>query len=112
MFRDDASKKDIPGWNVLVDILEQVESKIKDILFAAPEIKAEAKAPLEERVQTAFASGQNLYVFDFFELARGVLALAGERMRTVFLSKVGEHLDTWSPQPSHRQAWKKLLESI
>jgi len=29
-----------------------------------------------------------------------------------FLHKVGEHLDTWNTQPSHRQAWKKILESI
>ncbi|MBI2947833.1 MAG: restriction endonuclease, SacI family [Verrucomicrobia bacterium] len=88
------------------------QREIKDIFFTAPAIKAEDEAALKDRVQTAFASGQNLYVFDFFELARSVLALGGERIRAAFLCKVGEHLNTWSTQPAHRQTWKKLLESI
>ena len=50
------------------------------------------------------------YVADFFELARAVLALGGEEIRTLFLKKVGEHLDTWNTQPSHGQASNGLLE--
>jgi hypothetical protein len=64
---------------------------------------------LEERGPRA---GQSFYVFDFFSLARGVLALGGNAMRRLFLQKVGDHLDTWTTQPSHRRAWKQLLESL
>src|SRR2546426_12363706 len=67
---------------------------------------------IDERISRAFTAGQNLYIFDFFDLARSVLALGGESMRTTFLRKVGEHLDKWNTQPRHRQAWKKLLEKV
>jgi len=86
--------------------------KIKDIFFAAPRVKNKEQSPIDERIARAFASGQNLYVFDFFDLARSVLALGGEPMRMAFLQKVGEHLDLWNTQPSHRQVWKNLLESL
>jgi hypothetical protein len=88
------------------------QRKIKDIFFTAPGVKGNEQPALNERIARAFASGQNLYVFDFFEFARSVLALGGEPIRITFLQKVGEHLDTWNTQPSHRQAWKKLLESV
>lgn len=86
--------------------------KIKDIFFTAPTVKKAEQSAVDERITRAFASGQNLYVFDFFDLARSVLALGGEHIRTTFLQKVGEHLDFWNTQPSHRQAWKNLLESL
>lgn len=88
------------------------QRQIKDIFFTTPATKPEAKAVLEDRITKAFAGGQNLYVFDFFDLARGVLALGGESIRITFLRCVGVHLDTWNTQPAHRQAWKKLLESV
>ena len=86
--------------------------KIKDIFFTAPTVKKAEQSAVDERITRAFASGQNLYVFDFFDLAKSVLALGGEHTRTTFLQKVGEHLDLWNTQPSHRQAWKNLLESL
>jgi hypothetical protein len=88
------------------------QRKIKDIFFTTPEVKIDEQPALNERIARAFASGQNVYVFDFFELARSVLALGGESIRITFLQKVGEHLDIWNTQPSHRQAWKKLLENL
>jgi hypothetical protein len=86
--------------------------KIKDIFFAAPRVKKDEQSAIDKRVALAFAGGQNLYVFDFFDLARSVLSLGGEHIRTTFLQKVGGHLDLWTTQPSHRQAWKSLLESV
>lgn len=86
--------------------------EIKDIFFAAPGVRPEDRAELEGRVTRAFAAGQNLYLFDFFDLARSVLALGGEPIRTTFLQKVGENLDAWNTQPRHRQAWQKLLEGV
>jgi hypothetical protein len=88
------------------------QRKIKDIFFTAPGVKKNDLPAVGERISRAFASGQNVYVFEFFEFARSVLALGGETIRSTFLQKVGEHLDTWNTQPSHRQAWKKLLEEI
>ena len=88
------------------------QRKIKDIFFAAPGVQKEDQSTLDERIERAFASGQNLYVFDLFWFARSVLALGGEPIRSTFLQKVGEHLDLWNTQPAHRQAWKRLLESI
>lgn len=69
------------------------QRKIKDILFASPGIRAADRAAIEDRVNRAFSSGQNLYAFDFFDLARSVLAIGGEPIRSTFLKRVGEHLD-------------------
>ncbi len=86
--------------------------EIREIFFTAPRIAVKDKTQITERISTAFAGGQNFYVFDFFELAKPILALGGEKIRGLFLKKVGEHLDTWNTQPSHRQAWKRILESL
>lgn len=88
------------------------QRKIKDIFFATPGVKGDERSTLDERIARAFAGGQNLYVFELFDFARSVLALGGEPIRITFLQKVGEHLDLWNTQPSHRQAWKSLLESV
>ncbi len=88
------------------------QRKIKDIFFATPGVRGDEKSALEERITRAFAGGQNLYVFDFFDFSLSVLALGGEPMRITFVQKVGEHLDLWNTQPAHRQAWKRLLESL
>jgi hypothetical protein len=86
--------------------------EIREVFFTAPRIAARDAAQISERISTAFAGGQNFYVFDLFDLARPVLALGGEQLRVAFLKKVGEHLDNWNTQPSHRQAWKRILESL
>ncbi len=88
------------------------QRKIKDIFFSTPGVRDDDKPAIEERIKKAFASGQNLYVFNFFDFARSVLALGGEPIRVTFIKQVGEHLDLWNTQPAHRQAWKRLLESL
>jgi SacI-like restriction endonuclease len=88
------------------------QRQITEILFTGKGTRAEEKRALEDRVSRAFTAGQNLYIFDFFDLARSVLALGGEAIRITFLKKVGEHLDTWNTQPRHRQAWQKLLQKL
>lgn len=85
---------------------------IKDIFFTAQGVKTEDCAAIDEKISNAFASGQNIYVFQFLDFARSILALGGEPMRYTFLSKVGENLDNWNIQPRHRQAWKTLLEDV
>lgn len=86
--------------------------EIREVFFTAPKVEPAEAAQIDSRIETAFAGGQNLYVADFFDLARAVLALGGEKIRKDFLRRVGEHLDAYNTQPSHRQAWKRLLESI
>jgi hypothetical protein len=88
------------------------QRQITEILFTARGARADEKQALDERISRAFTAGQNLYIFDFFDLARSVLALDGESIRITFLKKVGEHLDTWNTQPRHRQAWQKLLQKL
>ena len=90
------------------------KSKRKEILDfeQAAKLLNEHWQAVGDRIIRAFAAGQNLYIFDFIELARSVLALGGEAIRITFLKKVGEHLDTWNTQPRHRQAWQKLLQSL
>ena len=88
------------------------QREIEDIFFATPGVKANELPALNERIERVFAGGQNVYVFNFFPFARSILALGGDPIRITFLQKVGEHLNIWNTQPSHRQAWKKLLEVL
>ena len=88
------------------------QRQITEILFTAKGTRPDEKQALDERISRAFTAGQNVYIFDFFELARSVLALGGQTIRITFLKKVGEHLDTWNTQPRHRQAWQKLLQRL
>lgn len=88
------------------------ERAIQDIFFAAPGVKYGDQPALELCIAKSFQEGRNLYIFDFLDLARSVLALGGEPIRSTFLRKVGEHLDTWNTQPANRQAWKRLLDTL
>ena len=88
------------------------QRQITEILFTAKGTSREDKQAIDDRIGRAFTAGQNVYIFDFFELARSVLALGGESIRTTYLKKVGEHLDTWNTQPRHRQAWQKFLQEL
>jgi hypothetical protein len=86
--------------------------EIQEVFFTTPKVSAADADKIKTRLDTAFAAGQSFYVFDFFSLARAVLALGGNAMRRLFLQRVGEHLDTWITQPSHRQAWQRALQSL
>ncbi len=85
---------------------------VKDIFFTAQSVRPSDQAAIDERISSAFASGQNVYVFQFLDFARSILAIGGEPIRRTFLSRIGENLDNWNIQPRHRQAWKALLESV
>jgi len=93
-------------------IMKTRNREIQEVFFTAPKVNSTDADKIKVRLNSAFAAGQSFYVFDFFSLARAVLALGGNAMRRLFLQKVGDHLDTWATQPSHRQAWKRLLESL
>ncbi len=88
------------------------QRQITEILFTGHGSRPDETEAIGDRIKRAFAAGQNLYIFEFSDLARNVLALGGEAIRITFLKKVGEHLDTWNTQPRHRQAWQKLLQGL
>jgi hypothetical protein len=93
-------------------LLKSRQHGIKDILFAAKGVMPRDLSAVQSRINEAFTSGQNLYVFEFRDLARTVLALGGESARRTFLVRVGQHLDDWSSNPAHRQAWQQLLKEF
>ena len=86
--------------------------KFSELFLLAPRIRSDESDAIMNRVRQARNAGDNLYIFDFLVLARAALALGGESIRIAFLTKVGQQLDDWNTQPSHRQAWRKLLDSL
>lgn len=85
---------------------------IAEILFAVPQTVVGDEPAIQQRVESAFATGQSIYRSDFFDLAKAIFTLTGDGGRVAFLRRVGEHLNEWNTQPSHRTAWKKLLENL
>jgi hypothetical protein len=86
------------------------QKEIKELFFISAR-SAKQIEDISERVAKEFAAGQNLYLFNFTDLARSVLALAGEQSRREFLIHVGEQLDEYS-DTKHRLAWKKTLQEM
>ena len=85
--------------------------RISEILFIAQAGKEPADADaIEERVGVEFASGQNIYISNFFEFSLGILILLGERGRVDFLANVGKELDRTNSPVVHRRAWAQLLK--
>ncbi len=83
---------------------------IEEVFFASARGNKQPEG-MPERVEKEFAAGQNLYVFNLVDLARSVLALAGEQSRRNFLNLVGEHHNAFS-DTKHRLAWKKALQRM
>lgn len=86
------------------------EKGVREIFFVSGRGSREAE-DVPPRVAKEFAAGQNLYVFALTELARSILALAGEGARRDFLIHVGQQLDAHS-DTKHRLAWKKALQEM
>lgn len=85
--------------------------RIAEILFIAKSGKhPDDAAEIDARILSEFASGQNVYVVNFFEFALGILILLGEAGRVDFLDRVGKELDRVHSDISHRKAWAELLK--
>lgn len=87
-------------------------NQVREVFFTSPKISKSEQDEVSSRTESEFASGLNLYVFKFEDLARAILALGGERIRHEFLIAVGQQLDTHNTQPHHRKAWKDILVSL
>ena len=85
--------------------------RIAEILFIAKSGKHQDDVEeIDGRILSEFASGQNIYVTDFFDFALGILILLGEVGRVDFLDRVGKELDRVHSDILHRKAWAELLK--
>ncbi len=87
--------------------------KVSEILFVAQKGLAPTEAQeIPARVESEFASGQNVYILDLATLAKVTLSLTGESWRPRFLAEVGKQLDQYNSDIRHRRAWAKLLAQL
>lgn len=93
-------------------VLKARQSGIREFLFNAPKTNALEEASVDELIDRTWASGTNLYRLSIEELIQVGLTLTGEDGRKDFLKNVGEQLNRYNTQPTNRQRWKILLESI
>ena len=98
----------------LDNTLDTARSKrISEVLFIAQQGTDSAnRLKIEERVDSEFVSGQNIYISDFFDFSLGILILLGEQGRVEFLRKIGPELDHSSSAIAHRRAWAELLKHV
>jgi len=96
----------------LDDKLDHARAKhIAEILFIAKSGKhPEDAEEIDARILSEFASGQNIYVSNFFDFALGILILLGEAGRVEFLDGIGKELDRVHSDIAHRKAWAELLK--
>jgi len=96
----------------LDDKLDHARAKhIAEILFVAKSGKHPDDAEeIDTRILSEFASGQNIYVSNFFDFALGIMILLGETGRVGFLDRVGKELDRVHSGITHRKAWAELLK--
>jgi hypothetical protein len=89
------------------------EKQVSEIFFIAQRgVVQGEKDQILGLIDREFVSGQNIYVTDLISLGRATLALLGERGRKDFLREVGNHLEAYKSDISHRRAWATLLGSI
>ncbi len=88
-------------------------NQIKEILFIAQKgIDKKNKILIETRIAQEFTSGQNIYVTNLVDFAKGIFILLGESGRIDFVTRVGGELDRSKSSIQHRRAWAKLLKEL
>jgi len=97
--------------NAKIDITRS--NQIKEILFMAQQgIDESKKNEIHKKISQEFTSGQNIYVSNFFDFAKGILIILGEKGRVDFISKIGSELDRSKSSIKHKKAWANLLKEI
>ena len=86
-------------------------NSVTEILFATTAAPGEEMS-IADRMEREFALGTNVYRLSINALLTVVLSIAGESSRTQFLTRVGEELNDRVTQPSHKQAWRTLLQGL
>jgi len=97
--------------NAKIDVARA--NQIKEIIFMAQQgIDVSKKEEIQRKISQEFTSGQNIYVTNLFDFAKGIFILLGEKGRVDFLSKIGPELDRSKSSINHRKAWANLLREI
>ena len=88
-------------------------NKIKEILFLAQEgLESNNAEEIHKRITHEFASGQNVYVANLIEFAKGILILLGEQGRVELISSIGDELEASQSSIRDRKAWAALLRTM
>ncbi|HEX9655180.1 MAG TPA: restriction endonuclease, SacI family [bacterium] len=88
-------------------------NRIKEILFIAQQgIEPKNYDAINKKVTQEFASGQNIYISNLVEFAKGILILLGEQGRVDFISRIGPELDASKSSIKNRKGWATLLKEI
>jgi len=98
----------------LDDKLDHARARhIAEILFIAKSGKhPDNVEEIDSRILSEFASGQNIYVSNFFDFALGIMILLGEAGRVDFIDRMGKELDRVHSNIAHRKAWAELLKQV
>ncbi|MYC31801.1 MAG: restriction endonuclease, SacI family [Chloroflexi bacterium] len=86
-------------------------SNVTEVLFASASSQTH-DAMIEDKVQSEFGLGVNIYQLEIETMLRVVLTIAGEPSRPEFLTFVGEELNDRVTQPTHKLAWRDLLRNL
>jgi L-lactate utilization protein LutC len=108
----EVKERELTLTDVKNSILKARKESINELLFNAPGINEKEKQEIYEEFSKTWASGTNIYQVSIQELMKVGLSLTGEEGRKVFLTNIGEQLDQYNTQPTNRQRWKELLESL
>lgn len=92
-------------------VLTMRSLQVTELAFLALKgVEAQERPQIDALIAREFSSGQNIYVLDSFaQLFAVMLALLGESGRRTFLDAIGEELDRYGSDLSHRKAWQQLL---
>ena len=86
-------------------------AKVRELLFLIRANPIVADSRVTERVQSEFASGQNIYVLDAEPFFNHVMALIGETGRAMFIEQVGKVIEELNLDYTDRRVWANLLTS-
>ena len=93
-------------------IVKARKQGITEFLFNVPRTNPIENDEIEELISKTWASGTNLYRLSINDLVKVALTITGEEGRRDFLLNIGEQLNEFNTQPTNRQRWKELLETI
>lgn len=89
----------------------QSGDSLSNLLFAAPRIRQHDRESIETSIQSAWATGLNIYHVDIVDFATHGLVLLDESWRPKFLREIGRELDTRG-DPVHRRSWNEILKNF
>ena len=91
--------------------VRQGNNDLSSVLFSTPRLRKQEEKEINEKIESEWNIGLNVYHSDLQTLVKTTFALLGEQYRTVFLREIGKELDIHG-EYRHREAWRVLLESI